>query len=201
MQAEPGQQGLLHQLGKRLLQTARRQIAEQADTGVGVLAMAAWLIGRRPLAIVSLHLLERLHLVGELQRQTPGTVSGKLGHGDAIKGGALEPGSVPAHLVIQPNAPLDHGVGPQGRSQSLADRANLEQGLLADLLPRRQLGNPVVEVVGLPLFEHGYRHARDPVLFHQWTNDLIHYPDQRIGGSGLGEGRQQQGAQRQQRQG
>ena len=34
MQAEPGQQGLLHQLGKWLLQAARRQMAEQTDTGI-----------------------------------------------------------------------------------------------------------------------------------------------------------------------
>ncbi len=136
--------------------------------------MAARLIGRRPLAIVSLHLLDRFHLIGELQGQAACAVGGELGHGDAIKGGALEPGRVPAHLVIELEAPLDHGVGAEGGGIGLADRTNLEQGLLADALTALPVGNAIVEVVGLAIFQYGNRHSRDPVLLEYGLNGAVH---------------------------
>ncbi|MNE19645.1 hypothetical protein D3C80_1127330 [compost metagenome] len=200
-QAEPGQQGLAHQLLKGLPQAMGRQVAEQADAGVGVLAMGARRVGWRPLAIVGAHLVGGIHLVGELQRQAPGAVGGELGHGDAVEGGAFEPGGVLAHLVIGLEAALDHGVGPKRCRKSLADRANLEQGLLAHGGSALPVCHPVVEVVGLAIFQHGHRHARDPVLLEHGPDAGIHQGAQGIAlgvRSGLSQAGPQQGARRQQ---
>ncbi len=111
VQAKPRQERLLHQASKRLLQAARRQVAEQPYAGVRVLAMGTRRVGWGPLAVVGLHLLERIHLLGELQRQAARAVGSQLPHGDAVKGGSLEPGGVPARLVIQFEPPLDHRIG------------------------------------------------------------------------------------------
>ena len=172
--AEPRQQGLAHQLLEGLAQRARSQIAEQTYAGVGVLPLGTGGKERRPLAVVGLHLLCRVDRIGELQGQAASTVGGKIGHGHTIKGRAFQPGCVLAHLVIQLEAPLEHSVGAEGRGQGLADRADFKQGLLADALTTLPVGNAIVEVVGLAIFQYGNRHSRDPVLLEHGLNGAVH---------------------------
>ena len=181
VQAKPRQDRLLHQAIERLLHAARRQIAKEPDAGVGVLAMGTRRVGWGPLAVVGLHLLERIHLLGELQRQAARAVGSQLPHGDVVKGGSLEPGGEQTRLVIELEAPLHHGVGPQRRGQGLAHGTYLEQGLLADTDCALPIGHTVVEIVGLAILEHGHRHARDPVLLEQRPDAGIHHGAQGIG--------------------
>ncbi|MNP02784.1 hypothetical protein D3C76_946460 [compost metagenome] len=163
--------------------------------------MGARRVGWRPLAIVGAHLVGGIHLVGELQRQAPGAIGRKLGHGDAVEGGTFEPGCVLAHPVIELEAALDHGVGTKRCRKGLADRANLEQGLLADTGPALPVRHPVVEVVGLAILQHGHRHARDPVLLEHGPDAGIHQGAQGIalgGRRGLRQTGPEQRARRQQ---
>ncbi|MNH06637.1 hypothetical protein D3C79_660100 [compost metagenome] len=102
------------------------------------------------------------------------------------------------HLVAEAKVPLGHGIGPKCCSESLADRAYLEQGLLIDPRARFPIGQAVVEVVSLPVLEQGDRHPRDPILRHHRLDGLVHQLAQRrrLGG-GLSQARPQQRGHRQ----
>ncbi len=181
MQTQLGQQGLAHQLLKWLAQTIRGQVTKQTYAGVGILAMGTRRVGWCPLAIVGTHLVGGIHLVGKLQRQTARTVGGEFGHGDAVEGRAFQPGRMLARLVLQLKTTLDRGIGAKGCGQCLADRTNFEQGLLADASSALPIRHPVVEVVRLAFFEHGDRHARNPVLLEQRLDGAIHQGRQGLG--------------------
>ncbi|MNJ39105.1 hypothetical protein D3C77_339700 [compost metagenome] len=173
LQAQLWQQLLLHEVRERRLQAAGREVAEQAQAGVGVQPVGAGCVVGFPMGVITGQVGRRLDRVGKLQGQAARTVGPQVEQGDAIERGALERRPVLAGGIAERQRTAGLGVSGQGGGEGLAHRADLEQGLRGDRLCRLLRCNAKIEVMLFAVYRDRHGHAGNPLLLHQRADDGV----------------------------
>ncbi|MNI23816.1 hypothetical protein D3C73_774160 [compost metagenome] len=135
--------------------------------------MGARCVNRFPVFEIAEHPVRRVCLGGKLQRQPTAGIGAQLQHTDVIERTALQDGPDLAGLVGQRQFATGLGVCGEGRGEGLADRADLEQCVFADLLSSFLRGYAVVKVMWLAVDGDRDRQAGDALLLHEWRDEAV----------------------------